>query len=130
MSKILLDTNTVSALFRGDKSILDALATADCVHASVVVIGELEAGFRNGNRYSRNLSVLDRFLSKPTVKIAQITRETSECFGRIKTALKAKGKPIPINDVWIAAQCVELGAVLVTYDEHFLHIDGLRILGH
>lgn len=45
----------------------------------------------------------------------------------IKQALKAKGTPIPINDVWLAAQCMETRAVLVTYDHHFDVVDGLRL---
>ena len=56
-----------------------------------------------------------------------VSRETGECFGRVKYALKTKGTPIPINDVWLAAQCMETGATLVTYDSHFDQVDGLRL---
>ena len=56
-----------------------------------------------------------------------MTRETSDCFGRVKDRLRRKGAPIPINDVWIAAQCMETGAVLLTCDAHFAEVDGLRV---
>ena len=39
--------------------------------------------------------------------------------------LRKKGRPIPINDVWIAASCMEHGARLITFDTHFAEIDGL-----
>ena len=127
MKSILLDTNAMTALFRGDTAVLNTLAKADCVYASVVVIGELEAGFRGGSRYAHNLAILDRFLASPSVEILPVRRETSDCFGRIKHALKSKGAPIPVNDVWLAAQCMETGSVLVTYDHHFDLVDGLRL---
>jgi tRNA(fMet)-specific endonuclease VapC len=124
---VLLDTNAFTALFRGDDVVWKAISTADNVFASVVAIGELESGFRGGSRYAENLEILERFLSKPTVETLAVTRETGECFGRIKNTLRKKGTPIPINDIWLAAQCVENGAVLVTYDRHFSAIDGLRL---
>lgn len=127
MRSVLLDTNAFTALFRGDVVVWKAISTADNVFASVVAIGELESGFRGGSRYAENLEILERFLSKPTVETLAVTRETSECFGRIKNTLRKKGTPIPINDIWLAAQCVENGAVLVTYDRHFSAIDGLRL---
>jgi tRNA(fMet)-specific endonuclease VapC len=39
----------------------------------------------------------------------------------------------PINDVWIAAHGLETGSILVTYDDHFAVIPGLRLwpeIGH
>ena len=127
MKAILLDTNAMTALFRGDHAILDTMAKADCIYASVVVIGELETGFRGGSRYTDNLAILDRFLAKPSVEVLPVRRETSDCFGRIKHALKTKGTPIPVNDVWLAAQCMETGSILVSYDRHFDVVDGLRL---
>jgi tRNA(fMet)-specific endonuclease VapC len=127
MNAVLLDTNAFTALFQGDADVLDAVAKADCVYASAIVIGELEAGFRGGNRYADNLGVLDRFLAKPSVEVLPVRRETGECFGRVKQALKAVGAPIPIDDVWLAAQCMETGAVLVTYARHFDDVAGLRL---
>lgn len=127
MNAILLDTNAITALFKGEPSILNAVAKADCVYVSTIVIGELEAGFRGGSRYARNLGILDRFLAKTTVEVLPVSRATGECFGRVKQAQKAKGTPIPINDIWLAAQSMETGAVLVTFDSHFEKVDGLRL---
>ena len=127
MKTVLLDTNAFSALFRGDEKVLKAISGADRVFASVIVIGELEAGFRGGRRYAENIEILDRFLARPTVEIVEVTRETGDCFGLIKDALRRKGSPVPVNDIWIAAQSIERGAVIVTYDRHFANIDGLRM---
>jgi tRNA(fMet)-specific endonuclease VapC len=127
MKTVLLDTNAFSALFRGDENVLKTISKAEHVFASVIVIGELEVGFRGGKRYAENIEILDRFLVRPTVETLEVTRETSDCFGLIKDALRRKGSPIPVNDIWIAAQCIEKGAVILTYDKHFANIDGLRM---
>lgn len=44
-----------------------------------------------------------------------------------KILLKMTGIPIPLNDVWLGAHAIETGAVLITYDQHFNNIAGLRL---
>ena len=127
MRTVLLDTNAFTALLGGDNTVLKAIDRADRVYASVIVMGELEAGFRGGSRYAANLTILEKFLDTPTVEVLPVTRETSDAFGRVKDVLRRKGTPIPINDVWIGAQCIETGSHLLTYDRHFDLIEGLRL---
>jgi tRNA(fMet)-specific endonuclease VapC len=127
MKKIILDTNAYVRLLAGAEEILDALSAAETLYMSIFVLGELYAGFFGGNKEGRNRETLQRFLLKPAVKILQATIETAEIFGQIKNTLKRAGKPIPIHDVWIAAQSIETGSVLVTYDLHFDHVPGLRL---
>lgn len=126
MRTILLDTNAYIRFLAGDEKVLTCLAQAGRVGLSIFVLGELLAGFRAGTRDKQNREILGRFLAKPSVAVLDATRETAECFGLIKAALKKSGRPIPLNDVWIAAQALEAGAVLVTYDTHFAAVPGLR----
>ena len=127
MKKVLLDTNAYTALRRGDEAVLDVLGRADTVFMSAIVLGELHAGFKGGSREAENRKELDEFNSRPTVRILHVTQETAEVFGTIKHRLKRAGTPIPINDVWIAAQATENGAYLVTYNEHFANVPGLLL---
>jgi len=127
MRKILIDTNSYAKLLAGDKAVLEEINYSDMVYMSVFVIGELYAGFKGGNKEKENLRLLRKFLDKSTVQILTATNETSEVFGNIKSELKKQGKPIPINDVWIAAHTLETGSVLVTYDKHFSHVPGIRL---
>lgn len=127
MTRVLLDTNAYTALLVGDEDVLDALAGADMVLMSVIVLGELFAGFRGGAREQENRRQLDEFLRRTPVRTIDVTRTTAEVFGALKQQLKAAGTPIPLNDVWIAAQAVESGAWLVTYDRHFLSVPGLLL---
>ena len=41
--------------------------------------------------------------------------------------LRRQGTPIPTNDLWIAAQCVEHDWTLVTDDEHFTYVAELTV---
>ena len=41
--------------------------------------------------------------------------------------MRQAGTPLPMNDVWIAAHCLQLGATIVTLDGHFSTVPGLRI---
>ncbi len=127
MKKVLLDTNAYTALRRGDEAVLDVLGRADTVYMSAIVLGELHAGFKGGSQEARNRKELEEFNSRPTVRILHVTQETAEVFGTVKHRLKTAGTPIPINDVWIAAQATENGAYLVTYDEHFNSVPGILL---
>ncbi len=129
MRAVLLDTNAYAKYLRGDPAVLEALAGAGVVYMSVIVLGELFAGFRHGSMERTNRQILESFLAKPVVRVLEATRETADYFGLIKSALKKAGQPLPANDVWIAAHALETGSVLVTFDAHFKVVPGLRIWG-
>lgn len=127
MRRFLLDTKAYGRFFGGDQRVLDVLGEAETVYLSVVVMGELHAGFRGGSRDRENRGQLSQFLAKPSVAELAVTAETAEVFGEVKDALRRAGTPIPMNDVWIAAQAIESGSVVVTFDEHFGKVPGLRL---
>ena len=127
MKRVLLDTNAYARFFAGDEGVLGALGEAETVYLSAIVMGELFAGFRGGTKARENREQLSRFLSKPTVCELTVTAETAEVFGEVKDTLKRAGTPIPMNDVWIAAQAIESGSVVITYDDHFRKVPGLRL---
>lgn len=123
--RVCLDTNAYAALLGGDQGIAAELARAEVVILSPVVIGELLDGFAGGTRESENREILERFRAKPRTVSVTITAETAEWFASVKRQLRRKGRPIPINDVWIAASAMEHGARLLSLDSHFDDIDGL-----
>jgi tRNA(fMet)-specific endonuclease VapC len=127
MKKIILDTNAYTRLLAGEENVLDAVASAEVIFMSIFVLGELYAGFSGGMKNRENRDVLRRFLTKSSVKILNATSETAEIFGSLKNALRKAGTPLPINDVWIAAHGIETGSIIVTYDQHFRKILGIRL---
>lgn len=123
--KVLLDTNAYTALLRGHVGVAGRVRQADQVLISTVVAGELLFGFRHGSRYEANRRELEEFLASPYVSLLGVTWVTAERFGRIAAALRRKGRPLPTNDIWIAAHALESGADLLSFDRHFAQVDGL-----
>lgn len=125
--KIMLDTNAYTFLRSGDKAILREITKSSIVYLSVITIGELYAGFRRGNRLEKNSKDLEDFLQKPPIELVNVTYETATIFGELRYTLLKKGTPIPIADLWIAANAIETGSMLITYDRDFLQVSGLRV---
>jgi tRNA(fMet)-specific endonuclease VapC len=63
------------------------------------------------------------------VRFVPVTRDTADRYGRIMASLREKGRPIPTNDVWIAAHGLQTGAAVLTADRHFEQVDGLVVVG-
>ena len=120
--KVLLDTSAYSALHRGHQPILDVLRRSETVAVSAVVLGELYSGFRAGIRWAENTAQLAQFLSKSSVRVLNVTEETALRYAEVDVYLRRKGRPIPRNDVWIAAAALEHGLQLLTLDIHFREI--------
>ena len=109
--KILLNSNAYSAFMRGAPSVRGLIQAAEEVLFSAVVVGELLHGFRQGVHFERNLAELRSFLERPYVTFVPVGPVTAARYSRVMTALKAKRRPIPINDVWlIAAHAMQTGA--------------------
>ena len=128
MKKIFLDTNSYSVLFDGkDRNLIEEVMYSETIFISTIVIGELLTGFRAGSKEKENRKILQNFLDNQTTEVLEINNESAEIYSQIKVFLRRKGTPIPNNDVWIASNVIQSGAVLITYDKHFLKIPGLRI---
>lgn len=123
--KVLLDTNVYTAFKRGDPTALARVRSARQVVFSIIVAGELLFGFRHGARFEQHHRELQAFLANPRVSLLPVTFDTADRFGRISAQLRRNGRPIPTNDVWIAAHAMESGADLLSFDAHFEAIDGL-----
>ena len=123
--KILLDTNAYVGFKRNVVEIVDFIVSAESIMFSPIVLGELMFGFRNGTRFKKNMEDLNRFLDHEAVELVPVGKITSDRYSRIAAQLKQQGRPIPSNDIWIAAQTMEHGAELITSDQHFERINGL-----
>ncbi len=123
---ILLDTNAYEAFKRAVPSTLEILNHAEIIGINSVVLGELLAGFAGGSKQSKNLAELNQFLQTPRVRQWSIDQTTAKYYAIVYQQLKRKGRPIPTNDIWIAATALQHGLALFTYDKHFSDIDQLR----
>ena len=122
----LLDTNIVIALFAGEKPVLDRLKNTREIYIPSVVIGELYYGAHKSGQTSINLQRIEDFVASNTILACDTV--TAFHYGKIKDNLRQKGKPIPENDVWIAAIAVQFDHTLVSRDEHFKQIENLSLV--
>ncbi len=123
-NNFLLDTNIVIEIFDGNKEIADRLNNLSDFYISAVVAGELFIGINRVTNKSKHLKKLNDFLELCSVLNTDII--TAQYYGEIVAALYKKGKPLPINDLWIAAAALQHNLILVTRDKHFNEIKGLK----
>ena len=128
MKGILIDTNIYNHALVGDAETISILQQAQRIGFCSISIGELLSGFKGGKREKKNREELAEFLDAPRVQIYVIDEDTAEFYALILDDLKKKGKPIPTNDIWIAAVALQHGFSLFTKDKHFNHISGLILV--
>ena len=121
--RFILDTNIVIAIFSGETSIKEHLLKADEVFISSTVLGELFFGAFKSKHSKTNLKRISDFAD--SISILMCDKDTAYQYGIVKNKLLEKGKPIPENDIWIAAVAMQNNLILVTRDAHFSEIDDL-----
>jgi len=128
VKQVLVDTNAYAAFKRGDPEAVDILRQAQAIGLSAIVLGELLSGFSAGRRDAENRRELGAFLDSPRVRVLPVDFETADFYARIYANLRRRGKPIPTNDLWIAASALQHGAAIFTYDQHFSMVEGVVVI--
>ncbi len=123
--RYLLDTNVIIALFADDPGVKERLTGAEETFVPSIAVGELCYGARKSARPVENLARIDEFAASSVV--LGCDTETARRYGEAKNALRLKGRPLPENDIWIAAIALQHGLTLATRDAHFAEIEGLKI---
>jgi len=123
---LILDTNALSAAAEREPSALAVVANAQRLALPVIVLGE----FRLGIAASRYKATYEAWLNDwvGAVEVLDIDNETTHSYAAIGLELKSKGKPIPLNDLWIAALCRQHSLPLLSRDRHFDSVSGLQRL--
>lgn len=122
--KLVLDTNIYCDFAEGVLTVVDILAEfGDELYLPTIVIAELTYGFMKGTRQEYNEKKLQEIVSKLQISIIDIDKNVARKYALIYLHLVRKGRKIPINDVWIAACCMDIGGTLLTRDSHFAAID-------
>lgn len=130
MTRYCLDTSAYSHFKRGEEAAVECIDGADWIGIPSVVLGELWIGFLSGGRRERNQAELREFLANPVVEELLADHEVARIYAEIAVSLRRVGKPIPTNDIWIAASAARTGATVLTYDPHFtaIHRVGSKVL--
>ena len=125
--KIVLDTNIYCDFAEGLPDTVNAIAThGEYIFIPSIVIGELSFGFMNGSRQQFNEKKLQQIINRLKIEIIDVNKDVARRYAIIYLSLVKKGAKIPINDVWIAACCMEVGGTLLTRDKHFEFVDQIE----
>lgn len=127
LRNILLDTNAYTAFNQGRPEAVEILRHAPLIGLNSIVIGELLGGFASGTKGVWNRQQLETFYGSDRVQRFPVDEGTAEHYARIYSDLRRLGRPIPTNDMWIAASALRHDLGLFTYDGHFKAISGLSV---
>lgn len=121
---MILDTNALSGLADGEGRLETILRDAIEVAIPVIVLGE----FVYGIRQSRNHKVYERWLAEMMAgcRVLAVEETTAERYAEVRDELKRSGRPIPGNDLWIAALVRQHGLPLLSRDRHFDSVPGIK----
>jgi len=123
--RYLLDTSVLIALFADETAVKDKLVQVSEVFIPSIAVGELYYGAWKSQRHRENIAQVDELVAGSVV--LGCNAETARWYGEIKNTLRLKGRPIPENDLWIAAIALEHDLVVATRDAHFEEIDNLKV---
>jgi tRNA(fMet)-specific endonuclease VapC len=121
--RFLLDTNIIIALLEGDDAVLSNLDQATEVFIPAVALGELFFGAAKSGRPADNTSKVELFAAGRAIVACDL--DVAREYGRLKQRLKERGRPLPEDDIWIAAAATRHRLILVTRDRHFEEIENL-----
>lgn len=121
---MILDTNAVSALLAGDPALGDVLAADERHHLPVIVIGEYRYGLLGSQQSGLFQKLLETLIRESVVLL--VDEKTADAYAQVRGELRRKGRPIPENDIWIAALARQHHQPVVTRDGHFDYVSDLH----
>lgn len=121
---MILDTHALSAAADEHPALIEALENADEVALPVIVLGEYRYGIAQSRHQTRYQRWLDELIAD--CRVLEINEGTTHHYAAITLELKKAGKPIPTNDLWIAALCRQHVLPILSRDRHFDAVGGVR----
>ena len=124
---MILDTNGLSAMADGNANLGPLLHRADEIAVPAIVLGE----YKYGIRLSRNRARYERWLAEvlASCRVLVVDEGTAGHYAEVRDELRRSGHPIPGNDLWIAALAREHDLPLVSRDQHFDFVPGVKRVG-
>lgn len=126
--RYLLDTNTASYVIKGNfPRVRERLLKVPMAEVGISVVTEAELRFGVARRPEATTlkTVVEEFLLR--VEVLPWNSEAARHYARIRAVLEKEGEPIGNLDLMIAAQAVAAETVLVTHDQVFRRVKGLKV---
>jgi tRNA(fMet)-specific endonuclease VapC len=128
IARLALDTNAMIELLRPQKPDPQPLREAGAIFLPLPVLGELYTGVYISTWWETNLAALDAFL--PTSSVIRPDEHTARLYGQLRARHRLENIGVSkMNDVWIAALCIQNDLPLLTNDHAFRSFPDLRVIG-
>lgn len=121
---MILDTNAISALFEGDATLESVLAASERHELPVIALGEYRYGLAGSRERAKLALLLDQL--EAVSDLLFIDAVTPKFYAEIRRELKSAGRPMPENDIWIAALARQYDLPIVSRDSHFDEVKDLK----
>jgi tRNA(fMet)-specific endonuclease VapC len=121
---VILDTNAISAAVAKDARLQQTLRSFGRPSIPLPAIGEYSFGLRGSTQADKLLLLFSTLVHRSIVLYPNL--DTAEFYADIRHELKTKGRPVPENDIWIAALARQHSLPVATRDAHFDNIDGIQ----
>ena len=128
---LLLDTNIVSDLMKGDRGVAanrarQAIEAGRVQLLGISIVVQCELLYGLAKRPSPRLrAAYDIEMSK--LEVFNLDAAVAVAYAQVRWRLEQQGTPIGPNDALIAAHALALGATLVSGDDAFERVPGLRV---
>lgn len=124
---MILDTNALSEYLKGQGAVVAIVSRQPQVFLPVIVLAE----YRYGLVYSQWRTVLSDQLDEyeRLFGILNIDAITARQYAMVRSELRDRGRPIPVNDVWIAALARQHTLPILSRDTHFDEVAGIQRIG-
>ena len=127
--KLVLDTNAYCDFAEGIPAVVETMAEyGENLLMPAIVVGELHYGFLKGKKQQANERKLLQIIRRLQIEVIPVNGDVARKYAGIFLSLEKKGARIPINDVWIAACCMEVGGTLLTRDRHFKEVEQIETI--
>ena len=123
--RYLLDTNVAIRVLNREVNLEARREEGLEAFLCVTVVGELPFGAAKSAKPEDYRGRVERLIE--VCPLVPHDVDTAKRYGAIKAVLRRKGRPIPENDVWVAASALQHGLILAARDQHFEHVSGLDV---
>ncbi len=125
-NEVVVDSNIIIDIMKGDAHVAARFQAFHIPCITPVILSELYFGAYRSANPSKNIAKIR--MATQRCRILVMNESTADSFVAIKLALQAKDKPIPENDIWIAASAIQYQFAVYTNDAHFSNIDDLQLV--
>jgi predicted nucleic acid-binding protein len=126
VTKVLADTSVFIANETGRPLGIEVLP--DELAVSIVTVGELRAGVLAATDLVTRDRRLNTLMGALQLQPVSIDEAVAEAWARLGLMLRDHGLRMPVNDSWIAATAISLDVPVMTQDDDYVDVPGLRVI--